>query len=168
MNPITRRFFLLASLGICWSLAGLQNSLLCAQVPFPFAPPTTPDAQRNAVNAVRSQVNWLLNSTRTAPGYGQSGAEKVWQEFQTLRGAYGTFKSTLTPAQLNSGANDLAELEAGLDILQEVFSNYEQDLAARRSVASALSNLCQVLARGTRVWLHELNKCSTRLRVGWP
>jgi len=168
MKLTTRKLILLTSLGVCCLLAALRPGPLCAQAPWPFVPQTTPDAQRNALNGVRSQVNWLLNATKTAPNQITGGPDKIWQEFQTLRGAYGAFKSTLTPAQLNYGANDLAELEAGLDILQEAFGNYQQDLAAGRSFASAFRNLCQVLARGSRVWVQELNRVSTRLRVGWP
>lgn len=168
MQSMTRRYLLLAGLSVCCGLAELPPCTLNAQIPGPFATLTTPDTQRNAVNAVRSQLNWLLNTTKTAPSYGAAGAEKLWQEFQVLRGAYHAFKSTLTALQLQYGANDLAELDAGLDILQEVFGNYEADLAARRPAATALRNLCQVLARGSRVWAHELNKCSTRLRVGLP
>jgi hypothetical protein len=168
MNPITRKFLLLASLGICWSLAGLRSAPLCAQVPFPFAPQTTPDAQRNALNGVRSQINWLQNASRTAPNQVTGGYEKMVQEFQTLRGTYGLFTSTLTPQQLNYGANDLAELAAGLDILQEAFGNFQQDLAAGRAPASAFRDLCQVLARGSGVWGQQLNRVSARLRAGWP
>ena len=93
---------------------------------------------------------------------------RIWQEFQLLREAYNLFTTTLTPTQLQHGANDLAELNAGLDILQEAFGNYQQDLAAGRSMAAAFHNLCQVLARGSRVWEQELVKVGTRLRVGWP
>jgi hypothetical protein len=168
MKLTPRRFLVLAGLGVCGLLAALRPGLLCAQVPWPFAPQTTPDAQRNAANAVRSQVNWLLNATRTAPNQVGGGVDQVWQQFQTVRGAYNAFAQTLTPQQLNYGANDLAELGAGLDILQEAFGNYQVDLAAGRSVASASRNLCQVLARGSRVWVQELNRVNTRLRVGSP
>jgi hypothetical protein len=167
MRVTTGKLVALASLGVACILATLRPSPLSAQAPWPFPSQTTPDAQRNAINGVRSQVNWLLNATRTASSYGPEGCGKIWQEFQTLRGAYSVFKSTLTPAQLQYGANDLAEIEAGLDILQEAFAYHQADLAAGRSPASALRNLCQVLARGSRVWVQELNRVSTRLRVGW-
>jgi hypothetical protein len=164
---ITKRFTLLAGLAVLGSLAALHPCRLCAQVPWPFAPHTTPDAQRNALNGVRAQLNWLLNATRTAPNYRAGGAEKVWQEFQALRGAYNAFTSTLTPLQWQHGANELAELAAGLDILQESFGNYEADLAAGRFPAAALRNLCHVLERGARVWGQECSRVSARLRVGW-
>ena len=168
MKLITQKFLLLAVLSVSCSLAVMRPAQLCAQAPWPFPPQTTPDAQRNALVGVRSQVNWVLNATRTAPGYGAGGAEVLWQQFQALRGAYSTFTGTLTPQQWNYGANDLAALGSGLDILQEAFGNYQEDLAAGRSGTTALRNLCQVLARGSRVWVQELNRVSNRLRVGGP
>src|SRR5438045_1906726 len=80
-------------------------------------PPITPDSQRAAMNAVHAQVNWLHNPTRTAPNNGQNGAAMLDQQFGGLRGAFEEFKRVLTPAQQSAGANDLAELSAGLDII---------------------------------------------------
>jgi hypothetical protein len=149
-------------------VAGLIALLpLLGLAQWPFVPPTTPDAQRNALGAVRSQVNWLQNATRTASNYGGQGYDNVWQQFQMLRAAYGTFRQTLNPRQLTEGANSLAELEAGLDIIQEAFANYQADVAAGQMASSALRNMCQVLREGSSLWLQELNKTCSRLRVGW-
>jgi hypothetical protein len=129
--------------------------------------PTTPSAQRNALNAVRSQVGWLQNATRSAPGYVGTGADMLWQQFQQLRGAYNGFTMTLNPQQVAYGANELAELSAGLDILQEAFANYQDDLANGRSDRLALNDLCQVLQQGSQVWLQQLNRNCSKIRVGW-
>jgi hypothetical protein len=134
---------------------------------WPFGPPTTPDAQRNALRSVRSQVNWLQNSTRSAPDFGAAGYGNVWQMFQGLRSTYSALKQTLTPQQLAYGANQLAELDAGLDIIQEAFTNYQEDIAAGQPGSMALNNMCRVLRQGSGVWLQELNKNCQRLRVGW-
>lgn len=133
---------------------------------FPFGAPATPGAQRNAAGVVRAQVNWLQNATRTASGYGVQGYGNVWGAFQGLRQAYESFRATLTPQQLSAGANQLAELEAGLDILQEAFANYEQDVARGHSAGAALNSMCTVLRQGSDLWLRELNKTASRLRVG--
>lgn len=143
---------------LCWPVS--------AQWPMQ-APVTTPDAQRTALNAVRSQVNWLQNATRTAPSYGEQGSASVWRTFEGLRLAYGEFKRTLSPQQLAYGANALAELDAGLDILQEAFSNYEEDRAGGQAVGPALRNMCQLLRQGSALWLQELNKTCSKIRVGW-
>ena len=153
-------------LAILAGVAMLWTYLACAQPPWGFPPATTPDAQRNALNKLRTSVGWLDSAMRTAPSYGQQGVNQVWQQFQLVRGAYTEFKSTLTPRQLDYGANDLADLEAGLDILQEVFSNYQADVAGGQPESYALRNLCQVLRQAMRVWLQELIKDSNRLHVG--
>src|SRR5438045_2000380 len=75
----------------------------------------TANAQRNALNNVRSRVKWLQNATRTASNYRSGPAEMLWQQFQYLRGSYGAFTVTLNPQQASYGANDWAELSAGLD-----------------------------------------------------
>ncbi len=84
-----------------------------------------------------------------------------------MRVAYAALKATLTPAQLTYGANDLAELDAGLDIIQEAFSGYQDDVAGGRSTGVALRGMCQVLNQTMGLWLQELNKNCARLRVGW-
>ena len=161
--------------GLAITIVGLEFHLhpLRAQVAWPGGPPPmmaapqTPDAQRNALNVVRAQVGWLQNATRTASSYATGGADLVWQQFQTLRGSYTALTMTLTPRQVTYGANELAELAAGLDILQEAFSNYQDDIAAGRPEAIALKDMCQVLAQASTMWLQELNRDCARLRVGW-
>jgi len=162
MKPLIKACALVA---VFWpALAGTQPSW-----PYPPPPsmaPTTPSAQRSAFNAVKSQVGWLQNSCGTASSYGDGGYGIIWQQFQNLRGAYVGFKNTLSPQQLGNGANEIAELDAGLDILQESFSNYQEDVAAGQSTYSALNNLSQVLSRGAGVWMQEFARDSSRLRVG--
>jgi hypothetical protein len=173
MKTNQRRFIVPAGLGVIAGLAILSASLLCAQVPWGYAPPpggptpNTPMAQRNAQTTVQSQVTWFQNSTRTASNYGGGGYGVVWQQFQMLQGAFNAFKATLTQRQLSSGANELAELDAGLGILEEAFTNYSQDVADGQSSASAFSNMCQVLNQAAGVWVREFNSDCSRLRVGW-
>ena len=149
-------------------LVGLFPLLVCAQAPRGFTPPTptTPTAQRNALNSVRSRVQWLQNATRTAPRFANESYGVVWREFQALRRAYTGFTATLTPQQAAAGANQLAELDAGLDILQEVFTNFQQDLDAGVSRRLALRNLRQVMDEASGVWLREFDSHARQLRVG--
>jgi hypothetical protein len=162
--------YLLSSIGAparLFTLVFLSLSPLLALAQWPYGSPTTPDAQRNALSVVRSQVGWLDNATRTAPNYGAQGADNVWQQFQALRGAYAALKQTLTPQQATQGANSFAELDAGLDIIQEVFPNYQDAVASGQPVNSALREMCQVLRQTCALWLQELNKSCSRVRVGW-
>jgi hypothetical protein len=50
---------------------------------WPFGLWTTPDAQRNALNAVQSQVKWLHNATRTTPNFGAQAHGNIQQFTKT-------------------------------------------------------------------------------------
>jgi len=165
MKKIIKRTALVVALFAVIAMA--VPCVLRAQPVWFNAPSTTPDAQRSALQNVRAQISFFQNTTRTAPGYVNEGYAMVWQGFQAIRGAYGSFKSTLTPNQLAYGANDLADLDAGLDIIQEAFGNFQEDVNSGQSSASSFRNLCQVLSRATAVWLQQFNKVCARLRVGW-
>ena len=144
----------------------LSPALSFAQ--WPLGPgPVTPQAQRNALGALRSQIKSFQNNTRTAPNYGPSGYDNVLSQFEALRGAYQGLKHTLNPSQLQKGANALAELDAGLDIINEAFTNYQNDLAAGREARRALREMCDVSREAIQVWAQELEKTCSRLRVGF-
>ena len=64
------------------------------------------------------------------------------------------------------GANDLGEMDAGLDILQDAFCNYEQDIADGRLLGPALNKMCQAVRQGSDLWLQELKRKAARLRIG--
>ena len=165
MKACCKRFIRAGAVGLALGLIVGAPLLVFAQ--WPFAPPATPDSQRNALNGVRSQVSWLQNATRTASSYGAQGYGNVLQQFQALRDSYNGLKQTLNPQQLARGANDLAELDAGLDIIQEAFGNYQEAVGAGQPVNSALRDMCQILGQASQIWLQELNKRCAGLRVGW-
>ncbi|HVM49482.1 MAG TPA: hypothetical protein VMU04_15745 [Candidatus Acidoferrum sp.] len=132
--------------------------------------PNIPMSQQNAQLNVQSQVSWFQNSTRTASNYGGGGGDGyglVFQQFQTLQGTYNAFKASLSPQQIAAGANELAELDAGLGILSEAFGNFQQEVAEGQSSTSAFNEMCQVLYQASGVWLQEFNSVCSRLRVGW-
>jgi hypothetical protein len=159
-HPILARVALVASLSLILILP------VAAQWP-PFAAPATPQSQRNALAVVRSEVNRLQNATKVAPNYGAQGSGHIWQAFQGVRQAYTAFVPTLTPQQQASGAAHLAELDAGLGIIEEAFANYQADLAAGHPERMAIRSLCRVMQEGSALWLQELNKTCSQLRVGW-
>ncbi len=166
MKRSFRSLIYICAVGAVTGLVALGPGLPHARAQWPFATPTTPDAQRNALSTVQSRVNWLQNSTRTAGNFPSGGYDMLWQQFSTLRASFNAFKSTLTPQQLNYGANDLAELDAGLDIIQEGFAAYQDDVANGRPPATALRSLCDVLGQASGYWWQELKRDSARLRVG--
>jgi len=152
------------------SSIGIVLALCVALLPVSgqfVSPETSPSGQRSAMNGVRSQVSVLQNTTRSAPNFMNGGYDMVWQQFQSLRDAFAGFMHSLNPRQAALGANDIAELNAGLDILQEAFANYQNDVASGRSPNAALDDMCQVLYQASGVWLREFNQDCSRLGVGW-
>ena len=167
MKSNTRSSLRPAALGVLVGLAALSADLTSGQFAGPFAPPTTPMAQRNSMNLVINQVNWFQNATRTAASQSNSGYGLLIQQFQAVRDQYAGFKSTLTPQQSSIGANQLAELDAGLDIIQEAFTDYQTAVANGQSTYTALVNMCQVLNEAIRAWTQEFKQDSRQLQVGW-
>jgi hypothetical protein len=168
MKSISSKLALPVGLGLLVSLAVLWASVVYTQAQWPYAPPTTPMAQRNAMNLVVNQVNWFQNATRTSSSYSGGGGYGILvQQFQAVRDQYNGFKSTLNPQQLNSGANQLAELDSGLDIIQEAFGDYQNAVANGQSSTSAFSNMARVLNEAMGVWVQEFKRDCSQLRVGW-
>ena len=167
MKFISSKLALSRGLGLLVSLAVLWASVVDTQAQSPFVPPTTPMAQRNAMNLVLNQVNWFQNAARISSSYPGGGYGLLVQQFQAVRTQYSGFKSTLTPQQLASRANQLAELDAGLDIIQEAFTDYQTAVANGQSSNTTSANLRQVLNKFIRVWAQELKQDCRQMRVGW-
>jgi hypothetical protein len=167
MKSITKKLAFPAAPGLMVSLALMYANLVYAQAPWPFAPPTTPMAQRNAMNLVINQVNWFQSATRTASSYAGGGYGLLMQQFQMVRDQYAGFKSTLTPQQLASGANQVAELDSGLNIIQEAFTDYQNAVANGQSDSTAFANMRSVLNEAMGVWVQEFKQDCRQLRVGW-
>jgi hypothetical protein len=148
-----------------WVLANLPAPCdLCAQPPW-FTPPPTPAAQRNALNFLRSQVDWFRTATQNAPRFGTERYGMVWNRFLSVRSAFNAFQRTLTPVQLRAAANELAELEAGLDIIQEGFVDYQQDVGSGRVANAAFRSMSQALDQAAGVWLQELDRVARLLQI---
>jgi hypothetical protein len=167
MNALSGKLALPLGLGLLASLTVLCVSVVYTQAQWPNAPATTPMAQRNALNLVVNQVNWFQNATRTASAYSGGGYGMLVQQFQAVPAQYSALKNTLSPQQLNSGANQLAELDSGLDIIQEAFTDYQTAVANGQSASSAFANMAKVLNEAMGVWVQELRQDCQQLRVGW-
>ena len=167
MKLISSKLALPLGLGVLVALAVLLASVVYAQAQWEVAAPTTPMAQRNALNLVVSQVNWFQNATRTASANNGNGYGLLVQQFQAVRDQYSGFKSTLAPQQLNSGANQLAELDSGLDIIQEAFADYQTAVGNGQSTSTAFANMRQVLNEAMGVWVQEFKQDCRQLQVGW-
>ena len=135
-----------------------------AQYPWPYVVPATPMAQNNAMNLVQNQVRLCQNSTRAA-SY-MNGYAMLSQQFQEVRNQYGGFKGTLTPWQTGYGGNRLADLDAGLDIIAEAFTDYQAAVANGQSPSRAFNNLKQVLNQAMGAWGQEFKQVCYQIRVG--
>ena len=166
MKFISSKLALPRGLGLLVSLAVLWASVVYTQAQLPFAPPTSPMVQRNALNLLLNQVNWFQNAARSASSYPDGGYGLLVHQFQAVRDHYNRFKSTLTPQQLASSTNQLAELDAGLDIIQKAFTNYQTAVANGQSSNTASANLRQALNKAIQVWTHKLKQHRRQLRVG--
>ncbi len=167
MKSMARKLVPPVGLGLLVVLAVLFAVRAGAQNTWPFVPQTNPMAQRNAMNLVLNQVKWFQTTTRTSGSYVGGGYGMLMQQFQAARDQYAGFKVTLTPQQLNVGANQLAELDAGLDIIAEAFTDYQTAVANGQSDYSAFNNLRQVLNQAMGVWTQEFKQTCSQLRVGW-
>ena len=167
MKAISKKLALPAGLGLLVILGAFSANLVWAQAPFPFAPPPTPMAQRNTMNLVLNQINWFQNATRTASSQPNNGYGMLTQQLQAVRDQYAGFKTTLAPQNWNNGANQLAELDAGLDIIQEAFTDYQTGVANGQSAYTALANLCRVMNEAMGVWAQEFKADCRQMRVGW-
>jgi hypothetical protein len=167
MNSSRSKLALPLGIGLFAGLALLCASVVYTQAQWPNTTPTTPMAQRNAMNLVVNQVNWFQNATRTASAYSGNGYGMLVQQFQAVGAQYSAFKQTLNPLQLNSGANQLAELDSGLGIIEEAFTDYQTAVANGQSSASAFANMAQVLNQAMAVWVQEFKQDCQQLRVGW-
>ena len=128
-------------------------------------PPPPPLNQRQSYQQLQMQIDWFQNATRTAPMFNTGADTTLWTHFEGLRIGFGEFTRSLSPAQLQRGANDLAELDAGLAIIGEAFPNFQDDLNSGRHPTEAIRTLCQVLRDSVKLWGQQLRVVSQRLRV---
>ena len=167
MISISHKLSLSFAFRLLATFIALCAGVVCAHAQWPFAPPTSPMAQRNALNLVVNQVRWFQNAVQTAPAYRGGGYGLLAQQFQAVRAQYGALKNSLTPRQLSSGANQLAQLDSGLNIIQGAFTNYQTAVANGRPSAAALAHTTRVLQKAMRVWVQKLKRVCGQLRVGW-
>lgn len=148
-------------------LVALFAGLVGVHAQWPSVPPTNPMAQRNAMNLVLNQIKWFQITTRTGGSYVGGGYGNLFQQFQAVGDQWASFKTTLTPQQLNAGGNQVAELDGGLDIIAEAFADYQTAVADGQSDVTAFNNLRQALGRAMAVWGQQFNRTCRQLRVGW-
>ena len=88
MNFISSKLGLPRGFGLLVSLAVWWASVVSTQAQLPFAPPTSPMAQRNALNLLLNQVNWFQNASRSGSSYPDGGYGLLVHQFQAVRDQY--------------------------------------------------------------------------------
>ncbi len=167
MKPPSGKIILAAILGLVPALGLFDPPSLQAQAD--VRPPYIPYyRQRISLLPLQNQIAQFQRTCRRAPGYFKNGGyDMLRNEFQALRTSYSAFKDTLSPNQLYEGANDLAELDSALDIIQESFTNYQKESANTLAPSATFGNLANVLSRSVKVWSQQLETVYYRL-VGIP
>jgi hypothetical protein len=133
--------------------------------PYP-APPTLPQSPRQLLDQIRTQLHWLESATRTSSMFNTGADVLLWRHYDGLGVSFRAFQRSLSPQQQEFGANNLAELDAGLAIIGEAFANFQDDLNQGRHGTVAFRTLCQVLRDSARVWGQEMNRVARQLQVG--
>jgi len=163
MKQFIHIFVAAVALSCLWQDGG--PTVVSGQMLVPMAPPPNMNPGQ-MYDQLQIQVNWFQNATRTASMFNTGADTVLWTHFEGLRIAFGEFARSLNPAQAQQGANDLAELEAGLGIISEAFSNFQDDLNAGRNPTIAFRTLSQVLRDSVRLWGQQLRLVARRMQVG--
>ena len=58
-------------------------------------------------------------------------------------------------------------MDAGLDIIQQAFSDYQAHVGSGQPSYATLNNMCRVLNEALGVWAQELKQDCRQSRVGW-
>ena len=153
-----------AGLGLLACLVTASVVRVGAQPIWPRVVAVTAMAQNNAMNVVQNQVRLCQNATHGS-SY-MNGYALLTQQFQEVRNQYAGFKGTLTSWQTGYGGNRLAELDAGLDIIQEAFADYQAAVANGQAPSRAFNTMKQVLNQALGVWMQEFKQVCGQVRVG--
>ncbi|HMP84803.1 MAG TPA: hypothetical protein PKA41_19085 [Verrucomicrobiota bacterium] len=130
------------------------------------SPPDT-DAQRNDMQNVKIQTRSLVNACNQGFNDASDPYQYVLYNFNSLRAQYNLFRNTMTSQQVSRAANEWSELDSGLDILAEAFSDYQEQTPAGTFNVSAFRNMCSVLGQASGVWLSEFTDACGRSQIGW-
>jgi hypothetical protein len=122
--------------------------------------------QRQLLNQLQRQLEMLNDATASARNFNTNPDVMLWNHFDGVRVGFQMLKNSLAPAQLQRGANDLADLDAGLEIIAEAFPNFHEDLNNGRSPQVALRTLSQVLRDAMKLWGQQLNQVARRIQIG--
>jgi len=146
-------------------------------VPPPLAGSTLGQNLRNAAAAVQTQVTALRNAadnwTRRAQSanYGDADLRRdydnvLWQ-FQNLRNQFNYLGQLALQLGRPRADNAVAELEAGLNIISELFVFLQEQYAAGTLDRATVERTARLFQRAIREWELELRRNTSRLGIVW-
>jgi hypothetical protein len=155
------------------------------QYPFPTAPAPAPALTgstlgadlRNAVDATQSQAavvrkganDWGRAANRSTYGVGlfQQDYATMQLQFQTLRTQFNWLGSLVLQLDRPRAHNAAAELDAGLNMIAELFTFLEGQFNAGTLDRQTIVRTCRAFEEAMREWERELRKDSSRLGTIW-
>jgi hypothetical protein len=138
--------------------------------------PTPGATLRNATTATLTQAGIVRNSANAwrNRASGTYGADQFRQDYVNVQFQFATLRQQFNGAgtlalQLgNDRANNaVAELDAGLNVIAELFTFLEGQFNAGTLDRQTIVRTCRALEDSLRVWERELKKNSSRLGLVW-
>jgi len=132
---------------------------------------------RNAAVATRTQLNALKNATdnwcRRADSAGYNDPQfrmdydNILWNFQGLRTQFNYMAQLALQLGRPRADNAVAELDAGLNIITEIFVFLQDEYAAGTLDRASVVRAARLFQRAIREWETELRKNTSRLGVVW-
>ena len=143
----------------------------------PLAGSTLGENLRNAAVATRNQLNVLRNVTdnwcRRAQSVGYGDAEfrqdydNVLFQYQNLRTQFNYMGQLALQLGRPRADNAVAELDAGLNIIAELFIFLQEQYGAGALDRATVLRTARLFQRAIREWESELRKNTSRLGIVW-
>ena len=180
-TQIRSKFSLSQGFKVLLPLAPILLVLLLLIFPTPAQPPlagsTVGGSLRNAATATYSQLNALRinvdNWSRRAnagiytDAYFRQDYANAQSQFVALRTQFNYMAELALQLGRPRAANAVAELDAGLDIIVELFVFLEEQYSAGVLDRQTVVRTTQIFQRAIREWEQELRKNSSRMGLVW-
>jgi hypothetical protein len=180
------RHFLLQA--ICYLLFFVVTPGAWTQYPYPFPPPPPPQpgalvgptlgaSLRNAASATLTQADMARRMAADwgrRAGWSNYRAENFQQDYANMQNQFATLRNEfngLGNLALQLGRpradNAVRELDAGLNIIAELFTFLEAQFNAGTLDHKTIVRTCGAFEAALRDWQKELRKNSSRMGLAW-
>jgi len=107
------------------------------------------------------------NSGAYRPEYFQQDYANLQWQFQSLRMQFNQMGSIALQLGRPRADNAVAELDAGLNVIAELFTFLEQQYQAGALDRATVARTCDVFQDAMREWERELKRSSARMGFVW-